>query len=261
MRVAFQISGELRCWETAYVLFKQYKYIIEKKGIEVDFFLHTWDDEYTRKCEKNGLLDIFNVYDLSPLPNHGIKENTQNRSTSLYPWSYSMFMSSIVRRSYQSNNNIEYAKVFSCRPDIYVPYDYWGYLDEKAEVPTPYLLYYPPMRKSGTSKDKWPHLISDDLKIVGSPEAIDLFSLNFHLMYLNPDPSFIPTYHTVPGLTIMKYSLNFDSLHGLAKKWMILRRNDGKVVMSHGDKDVLIEEKYLKDGMMQEVREKVVSMT
>lgn len=258
MKVAFQISGVLRNWETAYVLFRQYKKLIEKKGLEVDFFLHTWDDEYTKQCIENGLFDIFTSYDITPLPSHGIVEGSKDRSKSLYSWSYSMFLSSVVRRTYQINNKVSYIKVFSCRPDIYAPYDYWGYVGDKMALESSYMLNYPPYRKSSTNNDKWPHLISDDLKIVGTQEAIDLFSLNFHLMYLNDDPSFIPTYHTVPGLTIMKYGLNVESKSGLAGKWKILRRNDGVSISSgHNSDDVMIEEAYLADGMMKEVRERV----
>lgn len=257
MKVAFQISGILRNWETAYVLFSQYKKLIEKKGLEVDFFIHTWDDEYARLCIAEGLFDIFTDYELTPLPRQGIEDKTRDRSKSLYSWSYSMFLSSVVRRSYQYNNKVNYIKVFSCRPDIYVPYRYWSYVSSKMALESSYMLNYPPYRKSATNNDKWPHLVSDDLKIVGTQEAIDLFSLNFHLMYLNNDPSFIPTYHTVPGLTIMRYGLNYESKSGLAEKWKILRRNDGKSVMSgHNSDDVMIEQEYLRDGMMQKYIER-----
>lgn len=261
MKVAFQISGDLRNWETAYVLFSQYKIILEDKGFEVNFFIHTWDKPYTHQCIEAGLFDIFNAYEVTPLPQEGISE-VNGKTKSLYSWSYSMFRSSMVRRDYQYKNKIEYQKVLSTRPDIYVPYDYWGYMDEKVGKESSYMLNYPPFRKSGRSTDKWPHVVSDDLKIVGTQEAIDLFSLNFHLMYIDDDPSFIGTYHSVPGLTIMKYGLTIESKSGLAGKWMILRRNDGKTIMQDGEnRSKVIEQVYLNDGMMEKVLKRVGILT
>lgn len=267
MRFAIQIGGELRNWETASALFIEYRNILEGLGVKVDYFLVGWKSDYSLECEKKGLLDFCTEYQLMEVPEEAINPaftakfttNDTGRSVSLYAWSYALYLTYFMRKKYQNTSKVEYDSVWFTRPDVYVPYDLWGKIVEnlkwqqeeayrKAERSDFTLYSYRPVR-GVVEHHKILHHFSDDIKICGDQPAMDIFSHSFHLHYISSDPSFIGTYHSIPYLSAMKYGLTFRNDTPCSSKWMILRQNNGKVVMGDGkgNADILIDQRYFKD--------------
>lgn len=258
-KIAFQISGELRNWETSSKLFKRIKeYLEEENQISVDFYLHSWKNSYSLNLEKLGLFDFLNDYSLSIIPDAGVveykpkKDNYTNyvHGMGLYPWSFSMYQASKIRRNYQSKNNIKYDYIVICRPDAY--FFHKIVCDFKTELlsnqfdkePFFFTLFRFNIFKNMKNPYNWLGYRGDDSSIIGTEEAINLYSTNFHMFYIQKNHSLVPMYHNVPGLTIMKYSMHVTGgIHGFNMKCTILRQNDG-IIVSKGDKDILIEDFY-----------------
>lgn len=274
MRIAFQISGELRNWKTAYSLYSVIKsYLEEDTDIEVDFFLHCWVNDYSLSIEKEGLLDIFNSYSMSVIPEEGVVNYKPKKefhpatvayvhALTLYPWSFSMFKASKVRREYQIKNNIKYDYIVTTRPDSYFVFStimrfklFLAAPDKKIvnrdqpENTDFYSLYRRNIKKNHTNNFTWIGYKGNDTTMIGTEEAINLFSTNFHLIYLNLNHSTLPMSHNIPGLTAMKYNMDIISNNdALNLKATILRQDDGKLVSKSNEGDLFIEQPYLNSG-------------
>lgn len=269
MRIAFQISGELRNWKTAHFLFNVIKdYLEEDSKIEVDFFLHCWKNDYSLSIEKEGLFDIFNSYHMSTIPDEGVvnykPKKTFHPATvayvhalTLYPWSFSMFKASKVRREYQTDNNIKYDFIITTRPDSYFVFNsvirFKEFLNSfKPEDKDFFTLYRKNIRKNHTKDFTWIGYKGNDTTMIGTEEAINLYSTNFHLTYLNLNHSTLPMSHNIPGLTIMKYNMDILADNNpLNLKATILRQDDGKIVSKSKEGNIYIEEPYFNSGKKQ----------
>ena len=266
MRIAFQISGELRNWKTAHFLFKVIQnYLQANSKIKVDFFLHCWESDYSLSVEKEGLFDIFDSYSMSVIPDEGVVNYKPKKlfhpatvayvhALTLYPWSFSMFKASKVRREYQIKNNIKYDFVISTRPDSYFMFSTIRLLKDYLISYDPngkefFALYRKNIRKNHGRNFTWIGYKGNDTTMIGTEEAINLYSTNFHLTYLNLNHSTIPMSHNIPGLTIMKYNMDIIANNdALNLKATILRQDDGKVVNKGKNENVTIEEPYFNSG-------------
>lgn len=280
MRFAIQIGGEIRNWETASGLFQEYKSVLAKLNVQLDYYLVGWNSAYSRECRDKGLFDFCTSYNLIDIPPEAINTqftpksatNDTGRSISLYAWAYSLYLSYYLRKEVQAKQGIDYDLVWFTRPDVYVPYHLWRRIvDEliwhkeiessKAEKSDFTLYSFRPVR-GVVPGHKILHHFSDDIKMCGDQYAMDIFSHSFHLHYLSKDPGFIGSYHSIPYLSAIKYGLTFRNDTYTSKKWMILRRNDGRAVMGNGEKiDVFIDEEYLHSGLIEKQVNKVGTLS
>jgi len=262
-RVAIQISGELRNFNTASMLYKKVKELFNQEGVELDFFLHCWDNEYSREIEQKGLFDFINDYSMdvidpkfiykSEAKKYSYVENSDPRAytfaTGLQGWSYSMYKSSRLRRLYQKDNNITYDYILICRPDSYFRENVLRQLimsikEEKEEYFM--ALFRRNIMKEVKGEQRWLGYKGDDSVMFGTQEAINLYSTNFHLHFINPPINSVPQGHNIPGLTAMKYRLDIiGSNHNFNISGELLRNDDGRTIMK-GNKVRYIEEFYLR---------------
>lgn len=259
-KIAFQISGELRNWETGSKLFKRIKEFLEEgEEISVDFYLHAWENEYSLEVEKAGLFDFLNDYSLSNIPDEGVAEYKPKKDTysnyvhalGLFPWSFSMYQASKIRRNYQSKNNIKYDYIVICRPDSYFYSHMVNRFKKELTFNRPpadeffFTLFRINIYKNMTNPYGWVGFRGDDSSLVGTEEAINLYSTNFHMFYIEKNHSIIPMYHNLPGLTAMKYNMHVTGgVDGLNMKATILRKNDGVYVSQAEKNSILIEDFY-----------------
>ena len=241
IKIAWTLGGELRNSKTAFNLLRFYKEYFKKSNIDLHFYGCFWKSSYADFCIENGYLDVFNDYVIEEVPKNGVvdgqkgfvENNITGRSTSLYNWSYGCYRSNYLRKMYQLKSKDSYRLVFFSRPDIYIPYDRLKAMPVEIQdlfLPhikaVDYTMYIPPIRKAlGNSLEY--HYHCDDLKVVGDQRAMDVFSTNFHLIYINNSSSYVGSYHNLPAVTCKRYDLEVRSDLDLCKKWMILREDDG----------------------------------
>ena len=241
IKIAWTLGGELRNSKTAFNLLRFYKEYFKKSNIDLHFYGCFWKSSYADFCIENGYLDVFNDYVIEEVPKNGVKDgkkgfvenNITGRSTSLYNWSYGCYRSNYLRKIHQLKSKDSYRLVFFSRPDIYVPYDRLKAMPVATQdlfLPhikaVDYTMYIPPIRKAlGNSLEY--HYHCDDLKVVGDQRAMDVFSTNFHLIYINNSSSYVGSYHNLPAIACKRYDLEVRSDVELSKKWMILREDDG----------------------------------
>lgn len=254
IKIAWTLGGELRNTKISFSLLRFYKEYFKKFNIDLDYFGCFWQSSYTDSCIKSGYLDIFKDFIVEEVPNGGvvdgqkkhIKANNTGRTISLYNWSYSCYRSNYIRKLDQLKTKDKYRVVFFSRPDIYVPFYRLERLPiEIQDLYLPrikavdYTMYIPPIRKAlGDSLEY--HYHCDDLKVVGDQRAMDVFSTNFHLIYINNSNSYVGSYHNIPAVTCKRYDLEVRSDLELSRKWMILRKDDGIEVT----KGVFVEKEY-----------------
>ena len=227
MRVAIQIFGELRNWEEAHSLFSIIKRKFKQSDVEIDIHMHVWDSEYTRECKEKGLFDICTTFSYDKMQEEGVVRNghyehTRNRSRGLYNWSLSMYKASLSRRKYQYERGVDYKYIILTRPDVYIREEGLKFLLEslrldKEQIDTRHTRAYSNrfftiftnhLQKALGRDYKWPCYDGNDNTLYGTQEAINLYTTNFHLLYIKKDDSVLPYYHANPGLIAMKYNLD-----------------------------------------------------
>lgn len=247
IKIAWTLGGELRNSKTAFNLLRFYKEYFKGSGIDLHFFGCFWKSSYSDLCVKSGYLDVFNDYVIEDPPKKGVdigkkkkfvENNVTGRSISLYNWSYGCYRSNYLRKIHQLKSGDEYRVVFFSRPDIYLPY----HRLEKLPIDiqdmysshiraVDYTMYLPPLRKAlGESLEY--HYHCDDTKVVGDQRAMDVFSTNFHLIYIKNSKSYVGSYHNIPAITCKRYDLEVRTDLELCRKWNILRRDNGIEVYS-----------------------------
>ena len=108
-RVAIQISGQVRpCWKEVYDMWTNYKEIAPE-GIEVDFFLATWDND-----NYQGGGDLFTEERIDKLPDNYYDVE------SIVKYYDRWGRVNTLRRQYEYDNNIKYDLVLQVRPDYYI---------------------------------------------------------------------------------------------------------------------------------------------
>lgn len=253
MRIALQVIGELRNFNTIRRLHTRYREILGMRGVDLDIFLATSESIKARRYESLGYFDDYTGYSIETLPGTGIvpnklgkfEENTTGRSSNLYNWSYFLYRTYHQRRVFQLRNGVNYDYVIACRVDSVAPYNFWNdtinaverFHTDRSPNYSDFSIYTYRGLKATDSRFIENHLNFDDIKIAGDEYAMNIFCSSMHLMYMNQDPSFIGTYHNLPGLVIQKYNLNLRTDGGECAKWAILRKDDGIRVRNDLDID------------------------
>jgi hypothetical protein len=127
-RVAVCLSGQPRTWRTAKDNILSY-FDLKDRGIEVDYFIHTWDTNQYRKkndinwvsrknekvtnTEKNELANAFNAVSIE------MEEYKDGTHVTLWASLLYSFMKSVwLKRKYEIENDFRYDLVIKARTDI-----------------------------------------------------------------------------------------------------------------------------------------------
>ena len=147
-RIAIQLFGYLRTYQDCYQsLLKKVVQANEKKGYDVDIFIHSWNslnnannrcgyvnDNLTKTFDQSKEQEILKIYgakkvlieEQKVIKNQKVKNLLSQRegrtvyldSKNIYNMYYSIFKSGELRREYEKENNIKYDFVIQTRPDI-----------------------------------------------------------------------------------------------------------------------------------------------
>ena len=124
-RIAVVISGQLRNWRIA---LESQKWFFNTTGVEVDYFVHTWDysmdrpalskDYNVRAVNQQEIKDFVEAYK----PKKYIFDSKKREYFyDMDHWSalfYSLSQSILLKREYELEHNFEYDVVFKTRPDV-----------------------------------------------------------------------------------------------------------------------------------------------
>ena len=125
MKIAVCMSGQLRQWEIAK---ENQKWFWETSGVEIDYFIHTWD----YSGDREGVSQPYITRDVSREEFDKVVDwykpkgcMFDNRKQDFFyandHWSslfYSMAQSMMLKRQYEIDNDFEYDLVVKTRPDV-----------------------------------------------------------------------------------------------------------------------------------------------
>ncbi len=236
MKIAFQLTGQIRFWEYCSQHWNKFKSDLEKNGFDVDMHICSWKDNYTEKIK----FDFFTTDNLIPINYDLLKDNTltdKHRSSNqpgrrgqhgidLFPISYIQYWGGRYRRLYQKENNIEYDFIILSRPDFCFDVSSAGILSSeeksfsnyknlKEEISKSHCTIFIPhgVRNSIGFKPNMASRFSSDLWCVGTEESINLYCNGFLHSYLQESKSFKSSAHTYPAMTCMKTNLHTQPIH------------------------------------------------
>ena len=125
MKVAVCLSGQLRQWEIAK---ENQKWFWETSGVEIDYFIHTWDYSgdregvsqpyITRDVSRKEFDELVDWYKPKGCMFDDRKQDffyANDHWSSLF---YSMSHSMMLKRQYEIDNDFEYDLVIKTRPDV-----------------------------------------------------------------------------------------------------------------------------------------------
>jgi len=122
-RIAIQLAGQIRDWFLAFPHWQSLASEFKEAGIEVDFFLSTWD-RYGIKTDNKGAVSGADLdIDLSFLKGYNIfnhetfEKDFANKPTTwhmAHHWS----SSSLLRLNYENKHRLEYKAILLSRPDL-----------------------------------------------------------------------------------------------------------------------------------------------
>ena len=125
MKIAVCMSGQLRQWEIAK---ENQKWFWETSGVEIDYFIHTWDYSgdregvsqpyITRDVSRKEFDKLVDWYKPKGCMFDDRKQDffyANDHWSSLF---YSMAQSMILKRQYEIDNDFEYDLVIKTRPDV-----------------------------------------------------------------------------------------------------------------------------------------------
>ena len=125
MKIAVCMSGQLRQWEIAK---ENQKWFWETSGVEIDYFIHTWDYSgdregvsqpyITRDVSRKEFDTLVDWYKPKGCMFDDRKQDffyANDHWSSLF---YSMAHSMILKRQYEIDNDFEYDLVIKTRPDV-----------------------------------------------------------------------------------------------------------------------------------------------
>lgn len=125
MKIAVCMSGQLRQWEMAK---ENQKWFWETSGVEIDYFIHTWDYSgdregvsqpyITRDVSREEFDKLVEWYKPKMCMFDDRKQDffyTNDHWSSLF---YSMAHSMMLKRQYEIDNDFEYDLVIKTRPDV-----------------------------------------------------------------------------------------------------------------------------------------------
>ena len=125
MKIAVCLSGQLRQWEMAK---ENQKWFWETSGVEIDYFIHTWDYSgdregvsqpyITRDVSRKEFDKLVDWYKPKGCMFDDRKQDffyANDHWSSLF---YSMAQSMMLKRQYEIDNDFEYDLVVKTRPDV-----------------------------------------------------------------------------------------------------------------------------------------------
>jgi|TARA_B100000900_G_scaffold144272_1_gene122286 hypothetical protein len=125
MKIAVCMSGQLRQWEIAK---ENQKWFWETSGVEIDYFIHTWDYSgdregvsqpyITRDVSRKEFDELVDWYKPKGCMFDDRKQDffyANDHWSSLF---YSMSHSMMLKRQYEIDNDFEYDLVIKTRPDV-----------------------------------------------------------------------------------------------------------------------------------------------
>jgi len=125
MKIAVCMSGQLRQWEIAK---ENQKWFWETSGVEIDYFIHTWDYSgdregvsqpyITRDVSRKEFDTLVDWYKPKGCMFDDRKQDffyANDHWSSLF---YSMAHSMMLKRQYEIDNDFEYDLVIKTRPDV-----------------------------------------------------------------------------------------------------------------------------------------------
>ena len=125
MKIAVCMSGQLRQWEIAK---ENQKWFWETSGVEIDYFIHTWDYSgdregvsqpyITRDVSRKEFDKLVDWYKPKGCMFDDRKQDffyANDHWSSLF---YSMAQSMMLKRQYEIDNDFEYDLVIKTRPDV-----------------------------------------------------------------------------------------------------------------------------------------------
>ncbi len=125
MKIAVCMSGQLRQWKVAK---ENQKWFWETSGVEIDYFIHTWDYSgdregvsqpyITRDVSRKEFDKLVDWYKPKGCMFDDRKQDffyANDHWSSLF---YSMAQSMILKRQYEIDNDFEYDLVIKTRPDV-----------------------------------------------------------------------------------------------------------------------------------------------
>lgn len=143
-KVAVVIHGQLRYWEYASKIFSYWPEAF--KELNFDYFLATWEDEYSSSIESNikfeeyALFTHYNMYkDMSPPYRYWFENIDQARGIPSYQHYYTFLLSKAVdllKKKVQQGTN--YDAVMLIRPDIFIFYYVFEFILEKMKLEVPH---------------------------------------------------------------------------------------------------------------------------
>ena len=125
MKIAVCMSGQLRQWDVAK---ENQKWFWETSGVEIDYFIHTWDYSGDREGVSQPYVmrdvsqeDFDKVGDWYKPKKHIFDNRKQDFFYANDHWSslfYSLAQSIMLKREYEIENDFEYDLVIKTRPDV-----------------------------------------------------------------------------------------------------------------------------------------------
>jgi len=189
-RLAIQLAGQIRDWFLAFPHWQSFASEFKEAGIEVDFFLSTWD-RYGIKTDKGAVSGADLDIDLSFFKGYNIfnqetfEKDFANKSTT-WPMAHHWSSSSLLRLNYENKHRLEYKAVLLSRPDlIFTEHTEYFINFIKQTGPSTNLDPRGVYTSQGTFVKYIPHrvdrgnLYSDDMWVFGHRVAMN----NFILMY------------------------------------------------------------------------------
>ena len=237
MKIALQLSGQIRFWEQSCEYWVELKSKLEESGFDVDIHICGWKDSYTESFD----FSSFTTHNLIPinkdlLTDRGVeksgKKTIMRRNQDpimLMPLSYQQYWGSRYRRLYQKENNIQYDFVIITRPDLLFECDIVNILQEKKQeiIESKCTIFIPfGVTNSVGRKPIHPSRLCNDFMCLGTEESVNLYCNGFLHSYLQDSKSFMSTNHTYPAMTCMKTNLLTKSINTPMK----LRREDDSIM-------------------------------
>jgi hypothetical protein len=220
MKIAIQLSGQLRFWQESYLHWKKIQKHFSSNNIDVDIHLCTWKDDYTKKINFDNLTTT-NLIKLENSiltnSNEDDKKNKLRRGhipLDLLPLSYQQYWGSRFRRLYQRKNNIEYDFIILSRPDCLIQ-NFKRIFDLKDFIAESFSTIFIPhgVRNSVGFKPYHPSRLCNDFLCIGTEDSINLYCNGFLYSYIQSSQSFKSTNHTYPAMTSMKTNLHTQDIN------------------------------------------------
>ena len=214
MKIALQLSGQIRFWEQSCEYWIELKSKLEESGFDVDIHICGWKDSYTESLD----FSSFTTHNLIPInmdlvcigKERDRKKTIMRRSQNpimLMPLSYQQYWGSRYRRLYQKENNVQYDFIMVTRPDLSFKCDIVKILQEKRQeiIESKCTIFIPfGVINSVGRKPVHPSRLCNDYMCLGTEESVNLYCNGFLYSYLQDSKSFMSTNHTYPAMTCIK---------------------------------------------------------